>query len=417
MAKFFLILMLVILPITAFSAADTPPPPFVEMLARVPISAASLESAQVLTYVDYRAVEAARADVPTPESWAEWSALDDAAASLWITNATRIQSGPAEVFQYLNLFENMPQVMGFDVFDINRALTFGDPPGTGYIYNGDFEPDAVAAAHTARGYVQTDYNGVALWCGAVGCGNGFQQNIPERDPVNIFGGDLGRQFPFALTPNYIYVSGDLTRLQDMMDTQRGALESLLDVPAYLAVADAATLGDSLLIQVQILSPLHVGYQTNVTQPEAYEAYFESIGNLPPYELVALVDKQDGTDQLASIILVYDRQDDAKQAAVELTRRLETFVPISLRQQDPILENEAIAGKMDEPTVYYSEDSGKWVAIATARYPIPENVRYTSEGQPAEAGESGMLRGSGLVYRAWIQALFRRELTPLLIKLE
>ncbi|MBZ0310356.1 MAG: hypothetical protein K8I82_30120, partial [Anaerolineae bacterium] len=327
--------------------------------------------------------------------------------SLWRTNSTRIQSGPAEVFQYLTVFEKMPQILGFDVFDINRALTYGDPPGTGYIYNGDFDLEAVAAAHLERGYSQTDYNGIVLWCGSVGCENGFKQNIPARDPANIFGGDLGREFPFALTPNYIYVSGDLTRLQDMMDTQAGTLESQLDIPAYLAAADAATVSESLLIQVQILSPIQVGYQPNIALPEAYEAYFESVGNLPPYELVALVDKQDGTDQLASMILVYDSEDDAKQAAVELTQRLATFVPISTPQQDPILENETIAGNMDEPMVYYSEDSGKWAAIATARYPMPDN-------QP---DDDGRLRASGLVYRYWIQALFRRELTPLLIKLE
>lgn len=407
------LLFLSLLVLFSSAAADSGDPPFLEMLSRVPISAASLESVSVITYVDYRAVEAARPNVPTPQSWAEWAALDREASSLWLANANRIQSGPPEIFQYLTVLESMPQVMGFDVFDIDRALTFGDPPGTGYLYGGDFDLETLAAAHTARGYTQTEYHGMALWCGAVGCENGFQQNLRERDQANIFGGDLGRAFPFSAEPNYLYVSGDLANVQKMIDTVQGDLESVLDVPAYLAAADASTRGGGLLIQAQILSPIQVGYMPNILDPTDYEAYFESIGNLPPYELAALVDKQDGSDQLAMIVLVYGSEDDAIQAAVELTERLETFAPFS-GGDEPVLTRDSINGKMDEPTVYFSEAAGKWAAIAAARYPMPDNERYDADGRPSE---DGMLRASGQVFRVWIQALFRREFTPLLIKIE
>lgn len=379
-----------ICPFAGVSSSQTAVPsnhPFLEMLSHVPGSATDLGTTPNISYVDYRALEQAREGVPTYQSWAEWNQAqenDDLAGGLWLINSRRIQSGPSLIFEYFRVLDTMPEVMGFDVFEIDRALTFNNPPQTGFIYAGDFDLDAIAAAHTARNYTMTEVDGIELWCGEVGCENGFEQNLQERDVANIFGGDLGRQFPFALTDGYIMTSGDLTVLEEMIGAAQDEQDSILDVPEYLALAEASVQGDGLLVQAQFYNIVDFNE--------------DELPSPAPYINAALVDKQEGSDQIAMLLVVYENEADAQAAAESLTESIANFAPPSMQTDTPIMADENINGSADEPSVYFSESTGLWVAIASIRYPTPSDDEVQS----------------GLLFRAWIQAVYRREFTPLMV---
>ncbi len=365
--------------------------PLLAMMAQVPASVPESEEASSLSYVDYRANEQARAGVPTYESWAAWEADDSDARKLWVVNSTRLQSGPPAILQSLSVLDTMPEWMGFDAFDVDRALTFGIIPQNGTIYAGEFDEQAIATAHTARNYTSTDLNGFTLWCGAVGCENGYQQDLQNRQLANIFGGELGREFPFAVADNVILVSGSNTLVESMVSTAQGETPSLLDLPAYTAIAEASVQGDALLVQAQFYEPDFIG------RIDFRDEVLAGYGTLPAYELVGFVDRQDGTDQLAILLAVYANEADAQLAASELTARLENF---GRSPGESFLAESQVNGQMDEPMVYASGE--KWVAVVTARYAL----------QPTPEGEDPT--PSGWLFRSWMAALNRGVFAPITI---
>ena len=377
-----------------------------DMLGMVPASMARVEGAPQLSYVNYRAVEQVWVGVPTPESWEDLMSLSDSdtdAGAFWIANARRILSGPP-ILGLQSGLESMPEVMGFDFFDIDRGLILGQPPEEVFILGGDFDGDTIAAAHRARDYTATDLGGASLWCGPVGCENGLQIDPANREPANIFGGDLGRQFPFAVLPGHLVTSGLLSAVHGAVVTYQDAQNSLLDVPSYRAVAEAITQDDGVLLQVQFFQATDVGFMP----PDFLSAHQElidetlgSYGTLPLYELAALVDRQHGNDQVAMMVLVYDNENSARSGAEELTSRIVSFSRLDLGQTEPMLDIPEIDGRVGGPSVFYSEAADKWIAMATALYPIPEHV------SPSETR-------SGLLFRFWVDSLYRRTLTPLVV---
>ena len=104
-----------------------------DMLALVPVGGVTNEDAPLWSFVDYRALEAARG-IPSPGSRVAFEA-DEESERLWVNTYMRVMSGP--YFDALPvMIEEAPEVVGFDFFDIDRGLLFGSPPRTGMILNG-----------------------------------------------------------------------------------------------------------------------------------------------------------------------------------------------------------------------------------------------------------------------------------------
>src|SRR5690606_31492831 len=120
----------------AFAQDATPEPtaeqpPLLDMLALVPNVPEAFAGSIFMSYVDYEAIVQARPDVPAFESWAEFDqtfSADDDRGSLWMMNSMRIVAGPEFYLTYLRLFDETEALVGFDVFDIDRALVVGQPP-------------------------------------------------------------------------------------------------------------------------------------------------------------------------------------------------------------------------------------------------------------------------------------------------
>ncbi|MBE0690359.1 MAG: hypothetical protein IH587_09595, partial [Anaerolineae bacterium] len=170
--------------------------PLLDMLALVPDSPEA--RASIVSYVDYRAVEAARSGAAQPESWADWQATrraDADAYELWVAAFTGVNSGPNVLLTTLQEAEAWPAILGFDFFDVDRALEYGQPPSLAQILYGDFDAGAIVAAYEAASFSAETVGDLTLLCGSTGCENGMQINLNNRNPANPFGGMLGRQEP------------------------------------------------------------------------------------------------------------------------------------------------------------------------------------------------------------------------------
>jgi hypothetical protein len=127
------------------------------------------DSTPVISYADYRAIEAGRGiQTPTVQDF-----LDKTDASaLWIAASTGLVSGPDFVRNVFTGLERTPDLLGFSFFDIDRALTFGTPPGTGAILAGKFNPARIAQAYNAASRRLTWT--ACPWCGSDGCESGWR---------------------------------------------------------------------------------------------------------------------------------------------------------------------------------------------------------------------------------------------------
>jgi hypothetical protein len=376
-------------------AQDDASSPLLDMLALVPDNPQARGG--ILSYVDYRAVESTRPGAAQPQSWAEWNALQEAqdpSAGLWMAAFFGVSSGPPNFISYLSQFGPMPQLVGFDWFDINRALIYGEPPSTGTVLAGDFDVDAIVAAYQRRGFEQSELNGLPLLCSPTGCDDGLRLDLQNVDPANPFGGQFGRKEPLLIAPGYLMDSPDYEQVQAMADAYRDDEDSLADAPDFRAAAGIAS-ANGTLVQIQFVNfaLLSVPFFSDNPDEIAKEA-----GVLPLYQLAAFAHRVEGEDQIAEIILIYGNEANAQDAAVTLQDRISKYTSMAIQQPlVDILEERGIT--LVEPQVVQDEDTGKWATVIAFTSPVPG----------PEQNESDQLVQSGLNYRLLINMLYQRDL--------
>src|SRR5690625_6249437 len=122
-----------------------------------------------------------------------------------------------------------PEVLGLDLFDIRQTLEFNEPPEQALVLLGEFDDEAVVAAFEARDYVVAG-DSPHLLCPAAGCDTGMVPDLRNRDPANVFGGDLGRRFPVLLSAAGIIGSPSEALLQESAAAHADEQLSLADLP-------------------------------------------------------------------------------------------------------------------------------------------------------------------------------------------
>jgi hypothetical protein len=299
-------------------------------LGSVPVVEAA--SGELVSYLDVRAVEAARPGAARPTSMAELRDLLDAgdpAAERWMAAMMGVAAGSPELLS--GLFaggERWPELAGFDFFDIERMVTFGVPPGAGLILQGDFDPVAVGDAFSPRGFEGTPTGDHTVWCAAAGCEAGLRPDLANADPANPFGGRLGRPEPVAVSPGDLLTSPDIATVEAMLAAAGGDSPRLADEPDIAAVA-AALPPDALLVQAVLFSGL-AGVDPAMfallsdSPEEATELLMrldEILEPMPAWTRAAIVDGATATEQVVSIALAYATEEDAAVAAEVLPRRL------------------------------------------------------------------------------------------------
>ena len=391
-------------------------PPLLEMLALVPDVPEALTSTAYdpfLSYVDYRAVEDARPGAPTFESWADYAearAARDVDIRLWSVNSVRIRTGP-DLFRFLDDSAETAEVVGFDLFDIDRALTFGRPPARGLILQGRYDAPAIEEAYSARGYTAGQNNGVVLLQRGDG-ESGSDINVNAINLANPFGGELGRLQPLAVTAEYLLSTPNDALFDDMVNSYVGYAQSLYTRPELVAAAEAVSIGHGDLLQALFYDP-----ETGGTQTSDLHNVTARYGPLPAYSVAVVADLQDGPDQIALVALVYEREDKARAAAAELTDRLGDFPNLTARMREPAIAHEPNA-TLEAPNVYFSPGTGLYVALASVRYLTPPNLIVNwATGEPVEGGidaPGASFWPSGHLFRVWADNLETRTFTVLSI---
>jgi hypothetical protein len=388
-----------------FAQTNESEPPLLRLLAKIPDTAGARS---YFSYVDYRALLASRPGVPEITSWEQFSTLMNSksdANRLTMATLYGIQSGPSFFSQYLMLAGDMPKVVGFDDFTIERAVEFGNPPEQGDVLEGNFDAKAVTAAHETRDYVSRDSNGLILLCPAAGCDTGMRQNLIQRDEANPFGGNLGRSQPVLVGDRLVASSPSIDVVNAIAGAVADPSTSLADQPDYMAAAEAIT-ANGTLIQSYFINPMDVGSATGaIPIARMSEAQIKEIQErlqadfvpVPAYNLVVLADTATDNEQQALIALVYTTEDQAKAAAELFPKHLQDYT--SLVAQKPMSDLLSDRGVTSvDTTVIAGKDRS--VLVITLHAPLPSNKIAEGETQ---------LQASSLVYSLLVRAYMQRDL--------
>ncbi len=318
--RILLVVLVLLMGIVPTSAQDVSNP-LLDLLARVPDTAAAR---QYLTYADYQAIFASYPGATRPTSYQSFADLTGDSSTegrAVMGSLMSIGSGPQLFQNGLRSGDAIATTMGFDLFSIDRAIDFGNPPATVTMIEGDFDPDAVIAAHEARGFVASEINGLTLLCGAAGCDAGMDANLKGVDPANIFGGKLGRSQPTLVGDNLIASSASIDAIDATASTISGDSANLADQPDYRAAAEAIS-AQGTLMQAYFIAPDAI-----VPAPDAPA----SAASLPPYTLIAIADTATGDQEQALVALVYADQASAEAAAALFPDLLTTAQSLRTRQ--------------------------------------------------------------------------------------
>jgi hypothetical protein len=387
--------------------------PLLEMLAYVP---STLEIRNGWTYyMDFRAVEDARDWLEKPESL---QALLDADESLNFTY--RWLSAPQSVANRFRELVDMPSVVGFDFYNIDRTLSFGEPPANGVIWQGNFDAQRIADAHTARGYEQTEIGGFTAWCAVEGCDAGLTLDPTNRELANVFDTGLGRKVPFLITPDYLISSPTVGVLEAAARTANG--RSLADDRAFRTLTNAITDPEQYsgqLVNMHFFGTPLTLVEIDLTRPrndlfirnfELLAVEMEGYGDLPMYEYMAFADRQEGDDQVAIIALVYSSEADATTGANEVANRLPTFNDVIVRGSaltEPLITTSSHESAEFEGRVYADSETGKYAAVIEVRYDTPTQEQETAGFSLTENNA----RSPALVYNQMLQSVYARGFYP------
>lgn len=402
-----LLLTLMLLVGSLAHAQDDAPHPLLDLLARTP------NGAEFVSYTDYAAMERGGLEPLNVQNFQE-DVLDGPQQDLWIGRSFRLRTG----LQLSFLFSagEMPDVMGFDFLAVDRALLFNLPPDQGIILQGAFDEAAVEAAYAARDYMPTEIGGQAIWCVSAACDQGVDVDPVNRNPANLFDPALGRRPPLIVQEDTLLSAFALPQVEALAAIAQGNSDTLLDNPPHAALAAALTDPQRYpadLVQVQFFGQAEVdGTTLDLTQFESRAAYEESAatvflpapetfagyGALPPFTHAALSDYHDGSEQVATLALVYADADLAQQAAAELQTRFRSFNPGEIYTD---LDAVGIAFNPPAATVYTDATTGLSVALVRLTY------AFADETDPTIT-----IPTSGIVFVRWMDAFVQRELFPI-----
>jgi hypothetical protein len=375
-------------PVNAQASASSP---LQAMLKLVPDSPDTHNFTLSPSYVDYNAILAA-AGVKKPISSAALLAMSRDEQDLFYRALMRVTAGSGANYlrQYLT---DMPQLVGFDWFDVNQDMTVGAPPKILKIYGANYDPAKVGAALSARGFEKQEIQGVTVWSH----GEDNAISLKDREPGDPFGGELGLAARIALFPGYIANTRAWPLMNDVISAYKGGRKSLADAPDYRTMVDAIMAQKGQLLQAMFISPndMNALPEMPIGTPKAPRVDLSSYKDLPAYTMAAFTDHQDGELQVHTIAALYSDEKTATQAADELRNRLAGFDPGKIYTIREVT--------VDKASVYKDDSTRMAAAIVSLRYPTPQEPR--SGELPVQPG---------LLLHIWVRALVQREFYPLMM---
>ncbi len=379
-----------------------------DLLALVPDTPMGRDGVPLVSYVDIEAtIEASYADAMPGLRFASLS-FDD-----MFPGFMRIRSGPQNYMQYLPVIKDeISGLLGIDVQDVRRGLEFGQPPEWGTILGldpaGDHAP-AITAALNARDFQQRQIGDVTVWHRL----DDLEMDIINRNPGDPFGGHLGQSARIAVLPPAL-IGSPVWPVAEGVVAAAGDARSLADDPVIAAAVEAITppATEGALLQFQLFNvddaafaamPVIDLIQDGQVIDPGTELPEGPAGTLPPYLMVAIADVFAGDRDEAIVALVYLDRGAAEAAAEVLADRFNAFRPASA--PDAWANRlEAVGGTIAADVVEAGD--GRF-AVALTRISSPA-VFPTDE-------QDGLLPAhGGMMFQFLIDALLRRDLTPLAI---
>ena len=219
---------------------------------------------------------------------------------------------------------------GFDLFQVEREISAGQPPDAFSRMEGAFDAGAVAAKLTAAGYAAADDNGAAYYTI-----RGDSEIGSLADPRSRLA--LARLNRVAVSGERIVAAPKTALLAGALDAEKRATATLDQSQTLRALA--AVLGD--VTSMATVPPGSAEIVGAVRQPEQVSALTRGWGTLRVPELAAMGYTDKGEDRRTMhVALVYANPADAAADAPELVTRLTGYR--SLRTGQPLLPTAATA---------------------------------------------------------------------------
>lgn len=376
----------------------------IELLSAVPDNLENRES--LISYVDYRAMETARDGAATYETWDEFMDSDETIEEgIFMAALLGITSGPDFVSRMFGGGDLWEETIGFDFFDIDRALSFGTIPSHADVLAGEFDTEAIATAFTARDFTSESLGEFDLWCGADGCDKGMDIDVQNRNLGNPFGGDLGRRQPLFVSENLLISSSAFPVLILAEDAVSNKVDSLGDNPTYIAAVNGIN-PDNIIIQAtfvyftQIVPNIGLDIITDTdVDIEAIQQQMTELRDMPQYEMLMFADTATDTEQVAYVTLVYFSLEDAESAVETVPERFATMDSYAIRRPIHELFEERGVTEIVSTAVMDAEND-RALAIFEFHAPI-------ASSDEDDLGPTGFM-ASSMVYRLLVQMLFQRD---------
>ncbi|MDD5265220.1 MAG: hypothetical protein PHU43_10370, partial [Candidatus Bipolaricaulis sp.] len=222
-------------------------------------------------------------------------------------------------------------------------------------------------------------------------------SLAARDTVDPFGGHLGAASRVVLLPEMLANARSWPVVEAIISAAQGVQSSLADDPGYRALAEVISQPDGPLVQALFFTGTAFRLAGDPGQTASEPAV--DFAPLPAFSLAVLADRQEGNDQVHLIGLICTDLPTAQTAAQVLATRVEAF-HLPDRPDDGLVEQ--FGATVSFSAVERPQDSLA-IAVVEVRYPLPS---------PRTDPETGHFNTGGLLYRAWVRAIMRREFTPL-----
>lgn len=239
MKRVLLVLIVILVMLTPAAAQDTgdgEQSPLLRALSAVPVTPEVLGFELIASYANYTDAQMSRTGVVFPTHAAFQTAYDLGLPAASVVPWSFAPSGPATLIQSFFTLGGMPEAVGLDFFQIGQAIEFSQPPAQVMAYFGAFEPVVMAEKLKDFGFeLGSETDAGLLICSTEGCDTGPQMDLSMRDPLNPFGGDLGRRFPVMASESSIVTSPSLDVFQASVDALNGERPSAADLEPFQAI--------------------------------------------------------------------------------------------------------------------------------------------------------------------------------------
>jgi hypothetical protein len=347
------------------------------------------EYREYLTYGDAEAWHDSW-NVPRLDNWDELENLGREPAAYWMFIMPR-QTTPPESLgtQYLRT-EDQRGFYGFDLFNLDRFISAGQPPNYVTAVEFSFDGTEIADALSAFGY-----EAEALDTGGTLYSILDDYEIDMESPTHA--GKLGNLNRIALLDGQMVIAKATDIVIDALLAQSGEVPSLADSPEY-AAAVAALEGPALgetgeLVGVILVEGSNLAVASSYIPlggPEEAVAQLREYAEgpqLPAYDLVAFATSHTEGASYLTLAVVFPQGTDAGSAADILAGRLQDYV--SLRYQKPL----------DDRWTYQ-------MATAVEIEGLPVALVVMGVGDPSPTPEDAPLVEAGVL--SWIELVVARD---------